>query len=107
MTGRGTLGGFEMGQGTLGEVQDGSGEPWGGPGRFKGPLGKSRSFRTGRGTLGEVWDGSGDSPGGPDLPEGPRPVVGDLRGYPGQVGSGRVGGPSWRSKTGQGTLLEV
>ena len=45
-----------MGQGTLGEVRDGSGYSRGGPVRVRGP---SDRYRTGRGTLGEVWDGSG------------------------------------------------
>ena len=56
-----------MGQGTLGEIQDGSGDPWRGPGRVEGPLGGlgpivglSRRFGTGRGTLGEVQNGSRD-----------------------------------------------
>ena len=51
------MGRFGTGQGTLEEVQDGSGETRGGQGRVGGPSGRSV---TGRGTLEEVRDGSGD-----------------------------------------------
>ena len=47
---RGTVGGLRKGLGTLGEVRDRSGDPWGYPGRIGGPLWLSE---TGRGTLGE------------------------------------------------------
>ena len=64
-----------MGRGILKEVWDGSGDPWGGPRWFGGPLGgwdgskdareglrciggPSGRFGTGQGTLGEDWDGS-------------------------------------------------
>ena len=83
-TGRGTIGEIRDELGILEEVQDGSGNPWGSPGRVGrpsrrfgtgwGPSGRSGmgqetlrevwdgSWRsgTGRGTLGDVWDGSGD-----------------------------------------------
>ena len=45
------MGRFGTGLGTLGEVQDGSGDPLGGPGRVWGPSGRSG---TGRGTHWEV-----------------------------------------------------
>ena len=53
---------------TLGEVQDGSGDPWGGPELVGGRSGRSG---IGRGTLGEVQDGSRDPRGGLGLVEGP------------------------------------
>ena len=53
--GQGPSGTFCTGRETLGMVRDGSGDSWGGPGRFVGP---SRRFETGRGTLWEVRDGS-------------------------------------------------
>ena len=78
-----------MGGGTLGEVQDGLGDPRGGPGQVgdtQGGLGlvggPSGMSRTGRGTLPEVQKRVGDTRGGP----------------------GRVGGPSWRSGSGRKTL---
>ena len=43
-----------MGRWSLGEVQDGLGDPRGGPRRVEGSSGRSW---TGRGTLGEVRDG--------------------------------------------------
>ena len=46
-----------MGQGTLGEVRDGSEDLQGGTGWVRGPLWKSRM---GWGTILEVRDGSGD-----------------------------------------------
>ena len=76
------------GRGTLEEVQDGSRDPPGGPGRVGGPSGKSWKeqgipgmFVTGQRTLGEVGDRWGDTRGG----------------------LGRVGGPSERSGSGRGT----
>ena len=74
-----------MGQGTLREVQDGSGrsktstgtlgeerygseDHWGGLGWDGGP---SAMFGTGPETLGEVRDGSGDSRGCPEQVGGP------------------------------------
>ena len=60
--GRGTLGGFGTGRGTLSEVLDGLGDPRGGPGWVRGPSGRSG---TGRVTLGEVQDGLQDSWEGP------------------------------------------
>ena len=66
-----------MGWWTLGEVQDGLGDPREGPGRVGGPLGMSRTYW---GTLEEVRDGSGN--------------LGDVRYVSGdsQGGLGRVGG---------------
>ena len=43
-----------MGRGTLGEVQDGSGNPQVGSGRVVRTSGRSGTSRR---TLGEVWDG--------------------------------------------------
>ena len=77
-----------MGQGTLGEVQDGSedpqrgpgrvGDPRGGPGRVGSPRGgqgmvgrSTGRSTTGRGTLGEDRDGSEDPWGGPGWVVGP------------------------------------
>ena len=65
---------------TNGEVRDGSGDIWGGPGRVKGPLGRSGTglekcgtveaptgrSKTGQETLREVRDGLGDPRGGPE-----------------------------------------
>ena len=45
-----------MGQGTLREVRDESGDPPKGPGWVRGPSGR---FGTGRGALREVRDGKG------------------------------------------------
>ena len=45
-----------MGWGTLGEIQDGLGNPLAGLGRVRGPLERSE---TGRGKLPKVPDGSG------------------------------------------------
>ena len=76
-----------MGQGTIGEVRNGSGDPRRRLGWVGGPSGKSG---TGRGTLVEVRDGWGN------LGE-------DLDGWlDNQGGSGRVGGPSERFGTGGG-----
>ena len=54
--------GSGTGQGTIGEVRDGSVDPSEGPGRVKGP---SRRSWTGRRTLEKVWNGLGDPRGGP------------------------------------------
>ena len=81
-TDRMTLGEVRDRTGTFLEVQDGSGEPRGGPGRVEGPWRKSGM---GQGTLPEVRDGLGDPP----------------------VGLGWVGGPSGKSGTGRGTQGEV
>ena len=61
--GRGPSGRYGTGRGILGEVHDGSGDPWRGPGGVVGP-----SERSGRGrrTLEKVRDGSSDPRGGPD-----------------------------------------
>ena len=48
-------------------VEDGSEDPWGGPGLVGGP---SKRSRTGRRTLGEVWDWSRDPRGGLGLVRG-------------------------------------
>ena len=60
------------GRGTLGEVQDGLGDPRRSPRRVEGPSvwsgtgqGPMGRFVTGRGTLGEVRYGSEDTRGGP------------------------------------------
>ena len=86
-----------MGQGTLGEVRDGSCYPLAGPGRVMDPAkgpgrvgGHSGRSRTCRFTLGEVRDGSGDPPGCPGRGGGPR------------RGSGRVLLPSCISRMGHG-----
>ena len=50
------------GQGTLGEVWDGLGDPRGGWGRVGGPTGSSGM---GRGKLGEIWEGLVDPLRGP------------------------------------------
>ena len=65
-----------MGRGTLGDVRDGSVDPWGGPGRFVRPSGRSRTVRE---TLGEVRDLSEDLCEELDWSEDPR-------GGPGWVG---------------------
>ena len=84
------------GQGTLGEVWDGSGDPREGPGRVGGPSGRSRkpSVRssTGRRTLWEVRKNLGEVQDGSREPRG---------------GPGRVGEPSGRSEMGWGTLWVV
>ena len=61
-----------MGLGTLREVQDGSGDPLGGPGRLGGTLSKSvmgqgtfERSGTSNGTLTVVREGSGDPRGSP------------------------------------------
>ena len=51
-----------MGRGTFEVVRDGLGDRWGGPGRVRGPSGRSG---TGRKTFGEVRDRSEDPHGGP------------------------------------------
>ena len=71
-----------MGQGTLVEVRDGSGEP---PGVLRRVIGHLGSYETGQWTLGEVRNGSRDLRGGP----------------------GRVRGPSWRSGTCRGNHPNV
>ena len=102
----------EMGRETLGEIQDGLGDPRGGPGQVMGPqVGPglvgvhSKRSGTDRGTLGDVRDLSGDPRGGPGRVGGPSRRSGTGRRPPG--GPGRVGKPSWRSGTGWGTILEV
>ena len=98
----GNLWEVRYGSGTLREVQDGSGDPRWGPGRFGGPSersgqvvdpwgglgrveGPSRRCRTGWGSIGAIQEELEDPRGGP----------------------GRVGGPSERSGTGRETLREV
>ena len=101
--GRETLSDYGMGQGTHGEVCDGSGDSPSGPVRVGGPYQRSETDRgtlgggpgwfggtyrrhgMGRGTLLNVWDRLGDPLGGPV----------------------RVGGPSGRFRTGQGTIGKV
>ena len=81
-----------MGQGTLEEVWDGSGDPRDGPGRVEGLTGR---FMTGQGTIGKVRDWSRVSRGGPERVEGL---------------SGRSGTGRWtlgRSRTGRVTLPKV
>ena len=51
-----------MGRGNLGEVWDGLGDPWGGPGLVGGTY---QRFGTDWETLGEVRDGLGNPFGGP------------------------------------------
>ena len=91
-----------MGQGTLGEFQDGSGYLCGGPGRVGKFSGRSE---TGWGMIGEIRDGRGPSErsgtGQGTLKEvlnGSGETWGDLE---------RVGGPSRRSGTGWGRLGEI
>ena len=54
--GRGTLGKVQDGSGDHPRVRDESGDPQEGPGRVRGLSGRSEKCR---GTLGEVRDGSG------------------------------------------------
>ena len=69
--GWGTLSEAQDVSGTIPEIWDGSGDPWGGPGRVGEPSlrswmvgGPSRRSGTCRLTLGEGQDGSGDLRGG-------------------------------------------
>ena len=113
-TGLGTLGEVQDGSGeTLGEVRDGSGDPLGVPGRVGGP---SRWYGTVQWTLIVVRDSSRVSWAGPGQfvePSGrSRTGLGTL----GEVrygsldplgGSGRVEGPSGRYGSSGGTLAKV
>ena len=130
----GPSGRFEMGLGTLGEVQDESGALQGGPGQIRGPSeavqngsgdprggvgrvgGPSKRSGTCWWTLGEVRDGSGDPRGGLERVGGPSGRSGTGREILGEVRDGsrdpwggleRVYGPSGKSRTGQWTLGEV
>ena len=95
-----------MGRGTLGEVQDGTGDSREGPGRFGGPSNWSRTGRWDpRGGLGRVGGPSGRSMTGRGGSEWVGEVW-DRLGDP-QGGLGRVVGPLRRSGTGHGTLKEV
>ena len=81
-----------MGQGTLGEVQDGSGDPRRDTERVERLSGRSETCF---GTLEEVWDGLG--------------TLGDVRDGSGDPlrSLGWVEGPFARSGKGRGTLGEV
>ena len=105
--------------GTLREVRDGSGDPWGGPERVERPSGRSRSgrrtwgrFATGWETVGEDRDRSRDSRRGPGRAGGHSGRSGTGRGFIGEVwdGSGDPrGGLAWvgRCGTNRETLEEV
>ena len=94
--------GSGMGLETLREVQDGSLDRRGGPGRVGGASGRSG---TGRGTLGVVRNSSLDS----GVPGTGRRTLGEVRDGLEDLRGGpeRFVGPSMRSRTGRGTLVEV